>query len=247
MIVTACLAWYDEPIEDLIRCVESLPVLCDRLVAVDGGYELVEGAEPVSPYEQTEAIQDAAERVGLEFQVFRSNDLWNGQVAKRDWMMRMAVDGSDWLIPVDSDYVLHGIREAVRAELVATTADAMVVDFHTTLPEGVTRDNLEADGRAANEWHAGMAGETLKMALIFRALPGFRVERHHWWYSGMKDGKRVALWDCGGLYPPGVERQLFAPFVVEHRCLFRDKERVLRNRRFCELRDAQVQKEGKEA
>jgi hypothetical protein len=48
VIVTAALAWYDEAPEDLDRYVRALPVVCDRLVAVDGGYERYPGATPRS-------------------------------------------------------------------------------------------------------------------------------------------------------------------------------------------------------
>lgn len=242
MIVTAMLAWWDEPPDMLATCVESLPVLCDRLVAVDGGYELTPGATAQSPPEQAKAIRAAAKKAGIPLDLYVPETLWEGQVQKRDFLMQQATKEADWVMPVDADYVLHGPRDAIRSELGRVEADSVQVEFYTSVPEG-----LDVKRVAPHAWHSEIAGYSLMTNLLFRALPEMRVEFRHWWYSGLKDGKRVALWGCDEVYPRAATWTLQAPLLVEHRCFFRDRMRLDRNKAFCARRDQQVTREGVEA
>jgi hypothetical protein len=60
MVVTAMLAWFNETVEELHRAVTSLRTIADRVVAVDGGWDLYPGARASSPPEQADAIRSAA-------------------------------------------------------------------------------------------------------------------------------------------------------------------------------------------
>ena len=78
-----------------------------------------------------------------------------------------------------------------------------------------------------------MSGVTDEHRLFFRPLEDMRVEKRHWWYSGVKDGQRIWIlhtYDTE-LGLPGA--RLTSEYWVEHRCLYRDKRRVLAGRAFC--------------
>lgn len=241
MTVTAMLAWWNEPVELLDACVRSLARIADRVVAVDGGYERWPGATRTSPPDQAAAITTAGKAAGVKVEIYEPEGLWPGQVAKRDYMLRAAAQRSSWVFPVDADWILHGPREAIRHELEETRFNVVDVAFYTT--PNYTRP---LEQTAATEWHEGLVGETIRIPILFRALPGMRVERFHWWYSALLNDKRVGLWGCEGVYPSVPSMPLKAPMLVEHRCLHRPRAKVLQNRRFCTDRVELVAATGQE-
>lgn len=242
MIVTAALAWFDEQPEDLYRYVTALPVACDRLVAVDGGYERYPGAHRCSEEEERRAIREAAAAVGIDVEIVVPDRVWRGQVEKRSFLYERAAAGSDWIVTLDADHILHGVREAVRHELEHTTEHAVEVEFYTTMNHA--RPLAET---ASTDWHEGLAGQRIWHRMIFRALPGMQVERFHWYLSALHAGGRVWLTDVSeGPHQPVAARRLEAPFLIEHRCLFRRDRNIIANREFCEDRVGLVETTGQE-
>lgn len=238
MIVTAALAWFDEPLEQLDECVRSLPVIADRLVAVDGGYSRYPGAKAKSPAAQAAQIRKTAKDVGLDVVIHTPDKLWAGQVQKRSFLIQQAALGSDWWVPVDADHVLHGVRSAIRHELKHLDAafDAVVADLFTPM-----NHDRPLDESAAGKWHKDLADRYTRIPNVFRSFPELRVERFHWWYSGLRGGKRI--WLMGGEEEGGPRAKLHimeAPYLIEHRCLFRQPKQILRNREFCDDRVAIV-------
>lgn len=240
MIVTAALAWFDEPLDQLDECVRALPVVADRLVAVDGGYSRYPGAKPSSPKNQADQIRATCREVGIDCVIHTPTRIWAGQVQKRSHLLQLAADGSDWFLPIDADHILDGDRDDVRAELGSADVDVFSVDYFT--PMNCDRPLEES---AAVEWHRQIAGRTQEIPHFFRSLPCVRVERFHWWYSAVKDGERVWLYG-GDRGPRAAERKLRADYRVEHRCLFREPKQILRNRDFCEDRVTIVRETGQE-
>lgn len=241
MIVTAMLAWFNETPRELHRAVTSLQTIADRVIAVDGGWNLYPGAAASSPPEQAQAIQQAAESIGIEADIHTTGQVWAGQVDKRDYMLQHAAPTSDWVLPLDADWVLHGNRNQIRHELEHTEADALIVDFYTP-----TNPDAHLEDVAATDWHAQLAGNTMREPLIFRALEGIRVEDHHWFYSALKHGQRVALWGCHGRYPTAHTEPLQAPFRIDHMCLHRDQRTIQANRAYCQDRAEYVAANGRE-
>lgn len=238
MIVTAMLAWYDEDPAILHRAVASLACIADRLVAVDGRWDLYPGASATSPPEQAETIKNAARVAGIQL-IIDQGKHWSGQVEKRNHMLQLA-KGSDWVLPLDADWELEGDRDRIRAELAAVTADTLSVLFCT--PTNPARSLSES---AATEWHANMAGTTERLTLIWRYLDDMRVEDAHWIVSGVKNQQRIQLWG-NGKYPPAAHAGLRARFLVTHHCLHRDERTIQANREYCEQRAAYVAKHGRE-
>lgn len=173
MKLYAALSWYDEPVDFLYRCVESLAGVADGLVALDGAWELWPDGRAQSPPEQTEAILDGWGR-STDLWLSRLAGRWPSQIAKRDALMRNATAlGADWILVVDGDeWVSDCDREALDDLLCATDREVARVRLtHTAHPKrgaGVRR--------------------------LFRAVPGLGVEVAHngYGYEGA-DGKRVWL------------------------------------------------------
>jgi hypothetical protein len=214
-------------------------VIADRIVALDGAYARWPGGKAKSPPEQAQAIRDAAAEVGLEAIVKIPTRLWAGQVGKRSALIALAAKDSDWVQVVDADHVPHGTRETVRDALEhRCTDDVYDLPFFTPA-------NPEVE--APHEWHAGMAGQTFSIPLLYRVLPKMRYERFHWWLSAEKDGRPVWLM---GIAPDG-EHLPVVPFPdptyrVIHMALYRDDAHRLADRAFCNDREMVVKLTGQE-
>lgn len=240
MIVTAMLAWFNEDPEQLRRAVLSAATLVDRVVAVDGGWDLYPGAAESSPPEQAEAIMAAAAEAGIVAEVHPGRR-WTGQVEKRHHMLQLAAEGSDWVMPLDADWIIRGDRETIRAELQDTRCDAMIVEFFTPLNNDANLFKV-----AATDWHVELAGRSMHEPLIWRALEDMRVEAYHWYYSGVKNGQRVTLWGDQQDYPKARTGVLQAYMVIDHMCFFRDERTIEANRVYCRDRAKHVQVHGQE-
>lgn len=241
MIVTGMLAWYDEDPAILHRAVTSLSVVADRLIAVDGRWDYYPGHPTPSPKPQYDTIRKAARNVGLDLELHLRHEAqpWAGQVAKRNHMLALAAPGSDWVLPLDADWEFQGDRDTIRQQLATTTADAMRVAFHTPPnPDAPLHDV------AATNWHANLAGRTVHEPLIYRNLPGLRIERYHWCYSAIKDGHRVSLW--GQQNYPQANTEDLTGLRIDHHCLHRDERTILANRIYCDQRDAYAAQHGRE-
>jgi hypothetical protein len=72
-----------------------------------------------------------------------------------------------------------------------------------------------------------------KLPMIMRAMPGMKIERNHWTYSGLRpDGTRVGLWGGDALYPAAKTDTLQAPMLIDHRTHYRDRKHTERRDRF---------------
>jgi hypothetical protein len=240
-IVTAMLIWYDEPPELLSACIRGLGDVADRVVAVDGAYRRYPGAAITSPPAQARAIRAAAKRAKLECLVLTPDRLWAGQVEKRSYGLAAAAVGTDWIVVIDADHIVHADRDAVRRELASVPLEIDVVTVEMTTPRDLKRGIVET---SATGWHRGIADVTMPYAHIFRALPGLRIERFHWWFSAVKDGRRV--WISGAEPNYGKAGRMESRYVVEHRCHQRDKAHMLAGRAFCNDRVKVVERTGQE-
>jgi hypothetical protein len=118
--LTACLCWYDEPVEFLERCVHSLAGTPDALLAIDGRYEPFPAPRDLSPIDQTAAIERTASIVGLPATILGGGApfAWPSQIAKRDHAMRHAAKLGDWILVIDADeWIHHADQGALRNAL----------------------------------------------------------------------------------------------------------------------------------
>lgn len=244
MIVTAALPWYNERPEDLVVCIRGIANVADRLIALDGAYHRYPAAKARSAKKQVDAIEDTAREVGLECYVVQVNRPWAGQVEKRSYLLSLATVNSDWVVTVDADHIIKTDRTAVRGSLenaLGKNMDVFEVTYWTpSHPERSVRDS------SAGVWHEEQADKRVSIPHIYRALPGLRVEKLHWWYSAVKDGQRVWLWSSSGAYPIIRHYALGIPYEVEHRTLLRSKEQMLASRAFLNDRELIVADTGQE-
>lgn len=128
MIVTAALAWWNEPTWALDRLVRSLEGVADRLVAVDGRWANMPGRGLLSPDDEACAIRDAASAAGLDLVLSRKAKRWT-QVEKRNHLMQLAAAGSDWVLVVDGDtFVGRCDTAAFRAALEHAAEDVALIE-----------------------------------------------------------------------------------------------------------------------
>jgi hypothetical protein len=243
--ITAALVWYDENPEDLELCVRGIAEIADRIVAVDGAYRRYPDAHIASPPEQAETIRRVAAETGLECDIYIPDRLWAGQIEKRSFILKRAWAGTDWIAIVDTDWIIHADRAAARRELelwYRRGVDVITVSLFT--PNG--------DSAPPTNWHRRMAGTREQIQHFFRPLPGLKVETLHWWYSALKNGRKVWMWH-GRRRRKNPERipilrayPLKARYQIEHRTLHRDEKHILAGRAFCNDRIKVVALTGQE-
>ena len=172
MRIIAVLSWYDEPVDWLRECVASVR-FCDHLIAVDGPYAAFPGAseKPSSPPDQIEAIQGAWPGCTV-----RTRSVpWDGEVAKRDYMLRLAVaEGADWIFRIDADEIVTDVPEDLREQLART-------------PRHVSESTF------MYEQTPGWPLVPSQLRCLFRALPGIRVSGAHSRVMAEADGESTML------------------------------------------------------
>jgi len=142
---------------------------------------------------------------------------------------------------VDADHVIHTEREKARAALVKAAEDVIEVTYVTPV-----NDKRTMNDSAVGVWHAEQAGQRVSIPHLYRVLPGMRIEKFHWWYSALKDGKRVWLWSADGNYPHVKHGSLNVLYEVEHRALMRTAKQIRMARGFLNDREMVVLKTGQE-
>jgi hypothetical protein len=204
------LSWFDEPIGWLTELVASLAPHIDHLVAVDGAYGLLPGAEARSPTDQAHAITGACAGAGVGVTLHQPNAPWSGnETEKRSSLFALAhavaAPGDDWLWVIDADEV---VSRAV----------------------GLRRALMETDCDVAEVLLGGGEGYQSQRRL-FRAHPqGITVTGTHYTYV---DGDGLMLWGDGDVVPA---EQLWG-VRVEHRTAERPGRRHEKRRVYYRRRD----------
>jgi hypothetical protein len=248
MRITAALSWWNEKPEDLIKCIKGMTTIADSVVAVDGSYRRWPNGTPKSSDEEVTAITDACKEYGLECLILQPNRLWKGEIEKRSYLMSVATCNSDWVAVFDTDHIVLGNREEVRKELESYSNDVCRVSVLLDTPVNPDKKTEEA---SVTNWHLRCAeNEAYQCAAIFRSLPGFRVERFHWWYSAIKDNQRMWI-PYGGTtgnttYPEIESVPLAAHYKITHTSLFRTEKQILSARAYYNDRVKVVEWTGQE-
>ena len=233
MRVTAALSWWNEDPAVLEACVRSAAGVADRIIAIDGAYARYPGATITSSAEQAEAIRSA----GLPCEIIVPDRLWRGQCEKRTALMQRAAEGSDWVLVLDADWVLHANGDGVRDELARSVSDVFEVPF-------VNPPNPQSS-LAPSRWHQDQLARSESHPVLYRALPGFQVERLHYYVSAMKGAERIWLQSdgpqdyadpptphSGTSYRTAVRALLTSECWIEHRWAWRSDDAKLREREY---------------
>lgn len=226
MKIVAALSWYAESPAWLAGAVASAGRLCSHLVAVDGAYALFPQGRPRSSSAEHDAIREACSGAGMGLTLHVPSDVWWGnEVEKRSFLfslcMQVCEPDVDWIFVFDGDDIVRKVPGDVCAQLAQTdraVAEVQMVTMYDPQASGVVTQKASQPRR-----------------MLWKALPGLRVERNHWTYvAGDGDGYRCLFG------PPWAEPEdalRFRGFVVEHRNHQRNRERAKLARGYYTLRD----------
>lgn len=217
----------------LAACVASLVKLqVEHLVAIDGAYQLMPGGKGSSGIDQTRAITDTADAIGIgltlhhlpQAEKFRGNE-----VEKRNLSLRLALSFAtpeDWLFVIDGDEVVDKITGDPRGSLETTELD--VAEFSLVTMLDPTRG-------AKDEFLVSCAGRIDSRTPVrgfLRALPGLRYEANH--YTVTDGDRRLAP---ASFYSEQAV-DLNGMVELEHRKHLRDVYRLERGAAFYTARDS---------
>lgn len=130
MKIAAILVWFDEPLHALHRCVTSLAGFAETLYAVDGAWQHYPYRSHVSPLNQYETIELAANEIGLEVRCPEIPEPFESQVAKRSYAYStaQAATGCDWILVIDGDECLTHTDPDALDRLAATSLDVATIN-----------------------------------------------------------------------------------------------------------------------
>lgn len=211
--IIAVLSWYDEPVEWLRECVASAARFCDHLIAVDGPYAAFPGASemPSSPPDQVDAVREAWPGCTV-----RTRSVpWDGEVAKRDYMFRLAVaESADWVFRIDADEIVTDVPGDLRERLARTPLHVAESSFMYEAVPG---------------WPLALT----RLRCLFRAIPGIGVSGAHSRVVAEVDGKTVML--AGPDLTACEEAEPLDDLRVLHRSHQRSLERQSRKAEYYQL------------
>lgn len=182
MRILALLNFYDERPEDLILYVASLSQIgVDQLVAVDGAYALYPDGNASSPPDQRAVLHGACIEAGIDLTLHVPSRPWAGnEPEKRNQLFRLALsvaeERKDWFWVIDTDELLQGVPDDLRARLEGTEHDCAEVTMCDTVALKADRANWPAYFRQRR---------------LFRAQP-LHLERAHFAYF-TDDGRCLGL------------------------------------------------------
>jgi hypothetical protein len=182
VIVCGLMCWYDESPADLTRAVKSAAAAgMSRLVALDGRYAQYPAEETLSPLDQLEAIEAAAEGAGVAFDYVDTVIPWLSEMHKRSFMFKVGddfcsdLDESEvWYLILDADYEIRSLRPI--PELLAG------------------RSGRAAEAKMILPYSRKLLASTLPQVSRTRPLfrgRGIRVEGNHYTYI---HGEETILW-----------------------------------------------------
>lgn len=178
--ICAALAWFDEPVDFLERCVRSLEGVVDELLALDGAWKHQPGAAPRSTPDEEETIWRAARLAKIPTRVVVPDEVFESQVAKRQELMRLAAEFADWVLVIDGDeYVSEADPRALHTALSETALLCGYVKFRNlnrgeTMPgttpfSGLNR-RLYCAGTTVTTVHSGYVYEGRNLLVSEEAL-----------------------------------------------------------------------------
>lgn len=213
-MIVALLSWYDESPSALTRAVVPLARFCEHVVAIDGAYAAVPGAElaPSSPGSQADAVVAAAEGAGLGLTLHRPIAPWPSEVEKRDALFRAAglvCTASDWLFVIDADELVRDVPADLHDRLAATEHDVAEIELQNGSGSTIDRRFVRwSPGLHVEGNHYTWVASTISVDHDDRLLrgsldgflpetaehvPGFRLE--HMQAQGERRSKQLAYYE----------------------------------------------------
>jgi hypothetical protein len=227
--IIAMISYYEEDPDLLRECIRRLRAVgINKLVCVDGPYDLYPSKNRISSLACQRAIMDAA--IGgvrsLDL-IMRSRSGWEGnEVEKRNYMLQEALkvaEEGDWLLVADVDHMWEKrLGDADLGRLLS-----MIVGFNVA--EVAFAECALEDPNPS--WY--------EARLLLRAVPGATYEGAHWRVR-FPDGTAVSTLKGGDQYidEPAEIVPLNSFFAVRHLKYTLPEDRGERQRVYYEGRDA---------
>lgn len=202
MNLIGLLAWFDEPVDDLLRCIDALArATVDRVVAMDGRYALYPADHDVSSPNEYAAILMACRELRVACTIHQpSGPFKGGEVQKRTALFALGLsvaESGDWFWVQDADQVVAEWPGDLKDRLSATQHDVAEVNMLDTVA-------LRANQK---DWPPYFA-----MRALFRAQP-ITVGPAHCMYNA-PDG--TLLWGYDGDHRMADALDLTDVVLVEH-------------------------------
>lgn len=159
MKLHALVCFYDEPTENVARCLAGLHLAgVDHVIAVDGAYALYPDGKGSSLLEQHAMFMVCSRTLGMACTMHIPSDVWHGgEVEKRTYMFAlaqgMAQDG-DWLFVVDADEFITDAPSDLRDHLQATDLDVGEVTITDMIAVAANRKDWPPDFQARRLFRA---------------------------------------------------------------------------------------------
>lgn len=229
--IIGLLNFYDEPIPDLVACLEGLASAgTDHVVAVDGAYALYPDGKPASDPNQHAALVLSARQLGLGLTLHNPNAVWVGnEVQKRSFLFGLGwavAEPGDWFWVIDADEVVMRAPDDLKDRLAATEHDAVEVEALDTV---ALRANQP-------DWPPRFA-----VRQLFRAQPITTETNHNAYVTG--DGRLLRGFDRDDL-PIESALDLTRDVLVEHRPDRREFARLLAKQMYYAARDEAAVERG---
>lgn len=230
MRLIGLLAWFDEPLGALLRCLEAMATAgVDHMVAMDGRYALYPAGHDVSAPNEYAAILMACRELGMACTIHQPSGPWeDGEVEKRTVLFAVgwSIAGpGDWFWVQDADQVVTECPDDLKARLEETWLDVAEVNI------------LDVVALRANQknWPANFA-----MRALYRAQP-ITVGPAHCMYNA-PDGS--LLWGYDGNARMVEALDLTDAVTVEHHPDRRSHERQHAKLMYYAERDAAMVERG---
>lgn len=218
--LVALVSWYQEEPSWLDRAIRSLEKLdCVRhIVALDGAYQEFPRARARSGLAQHEAIHRAAYAIHAGLTLHVPDAPWESECLKRTRLFHygdQVARPGDWFIVLDADEVITSAPADLADQLEHSVFDVADVTFNEPQPGKPTR--------------------RYPIPILFRAIPGIRVEGNHYTYRA-PDGR--TLWGSATTKRLAPRMTLTDSLVVEHLTHYRDRDRHQAAHAYYRARDA---------
>jgi len=220
--VIGILVWHRESPLWLAALIASAKDYIDHWICVDGAYALYSTTEK-SLVSEAQTIVETCQAIDAGVTLHRPQGPWVGnEVAKRNYAFRAAEleaePNVDWYFVLDADILIDRGIPDLRERLADTTCDAAEV---MVIERG---DPYRNPARLEHESKVAMpADHHYPLRALFRAIPGMRCDRAHYFYAAA-DGRKLWGYTAEQLEPALDLHDLRIEHRTHHRPLKRHQD-----------------------
>lgn len=141
------VSFYDEPIENIARCLVGLQRAgVGHVIALDGAYRLFPNGTPASPGNQHAAWITGTRELGMSCTLHVPANVWSGnECEKRTALFAYALAASkpgDWFLVIDGDEFITEVPDDLNACLQATDLDVGEFEAFDVIAHRIARPDM---------------------------------------------------------------------------------------------------------